>query len=57
MLASDQVLQEAANTPAALNPFGTVFTALVWVLLILINLWCLRKLIKSDTREQISTKL
>jgi len=48
---SDQVLQEAANTPAGLNPFGSVFAAVVWALLILINLWCLRKLFKQDSQS------
>ncbi|MBC8405744.1 MAG: hypothetical protein H8E15_10985 [Planctomycetes bacterium] len=49
MIDSDQVLQEAANTPAGLNPFGSIFAAVVWTLLILINLWCLRKLFKTQS--------
>jgi hypothetical protein len=39
---------EGAVTPGVImNPFGLAFVALTWLVLIGLNLWCLRKLLRN----------
>ena len=35
-----------AATAVVMNPFGVLFVALTWALLVALNLWCLRRLLK-----------
>ena len=47
MLAAPLPLSETVGTstvPVALNPFGSLFTALAWVLLLGVNFYCLWRL-------------
>ena len=48
VLSTDQFVQDAPGSPAALTSLGTIVTIATWVLLIAINLWCLRKLFAGD---------
>jgi hypothetical protein len=37
-----------------MNPFGLAFVALTWLVLIGLNLWCLRKLLRNRPAEGAS---
>lgn len=52
MLVNDQLLQDPPGSTAALTSLGTAVTIVTWVLLIAINLWCLRKLFAGDASTQ-----
>ncbi|KAA3609515.1 MAG: hypothetical protein DWQ01_09295 [Planctomycetota bacterium] len=47
---------EPAETTVTLNPFGTVFTLLAWLLLVAINGWCLYKLLRQPTGRHSELK-
>ena len=36
------------DPPATLNSLGMVVTVATWVVLVGVNLWCLRKLLRGD---------
>ncbi len=43
--------KELADTPQVeLNPFGTWLTALTWLALIALNLWCFRKVLRRPAK-------
>jgi hypothetical protein len=52
VLANDQLLQDPPGSTAALTSLGTAVTIATWVLLIAINLWCLRKLFEGESSTQ-----
>jgi flagellar biogenesis protein FliO len=47
------MLEETAPAVATLNLFGATITTLTWVLLIAINLWCLRRLFRSQAKKSL----
>jgi hypothetical protein len=52
VLANDQLLQDPPGSTAALTSLGTAVTIATWVLLIAINLWCLRKLFEGESSSK-----
>jgi len=47
------MLQETAPAVATLNPFGATITTVTWVILIGINLWCLRRLFRTKPKKRL----
>jgi hypothetical protein len=52
VLVNDPLLQDPPGSTVALTSMGTAVTIATWVLLIAINLWCLRKLFAGESGTQ-----
>ncbi|RMH04176.1 MAG: hypothetical protein D6702_03850 [Planctomycetota bacterium] len=45
---------DPAGAAATMTPFGAVFVAVVWALLLCLNGWCLRRLLRRDGGDRAS---